>query len=308
MLARSTPTQTCLLYYRILMLAETIMKHATSRVVRSLIFAAIFISLVPLPAHAADPDGTLVFGFLPILSTQQLVKRFKPLVDLLSDTIGQPIRMETAPNYAEFLKRTKEKRYDILFTAPHFYYLANEESGYQVIVRVNAKELKAIIVATKASHITTMSGLKGKKIAIPDPLSLGAVLIQNTLRNAGLVPNKDVTIIATPSHNAALLTAYNGVADAAGLMVPPYMRASEQIHNAMVTLGTTAGTPHMPIAVASSLNPALVEKITSVLASLNETENGKALLKHLAWPMGFVRTTNSEYASLKDIVLEMHLE
>jgi phosphonate transport system substrate-binding protein len=264
--------------------------------------------LLPLQAQAVDADGTLVFGFLPILSTQKLVIRFKPMVDLLAGELHQPIRMETAPSYIEFLKRTRAKRYDIIFTAPHLYYLAHEQSGYNVIVRVNAKELKAIIVATKASHITNLRELKGKKLATPDRLSLGAALIRNSLRRAGLDPDKDVTIIATPSHNAALLTAYNGIADAAGLMVPPYTRASEDVHKAMVTLGVTAGTAHMPIAVSASLDPALANKIADVLVSLSKTEKGQAVLKHLAWPMGFVKAKNSEYAPLKDIVTELHLE
>ena len=173
---------------------------------------------------------------------------------------------------------------------------------------MNAKQLKAIIVTTKASHIKTMDDLRGKKIATPDPLSLGSALIRNALRKAGLDPDKDVTIVATPSHNAALITAYNGITDAAGLMVPPYMRASEKIHNAMVTLDITAGTAHMPIAVSASLEPALATKITETLVSLDETKEGRDLLKHLAWPMGFVKAKDSEYAPLKDIVAGLHLE
>lgn len=268
------------------------------------------IILLGLPIHAiaADKDGTLVFGFLPILSTQKLVKRFEPLVNKIAEDLHRPVRMETAPNYVEFLKRTREKRYDILFTAPHFYYLAHVQSGYKVIVRVNAKKLNAIIVATKASHITSLSGLRGRTIATPAAISLGTALIRNTLRKAGLDPDKDVKIVTTPNHNAALLTAYNGITDAAGLMIPPYMRASEKVHNAMVVLGKTAGTAHMPIAVSATLAPEVRARIKQTLVSLKQTEKGRAILKHMSWPMGFTKATDSEYAPLKEIVKEMHLK
>lgn len=271
------------------------------------IFLVIFF-LVQMPAQAMDEDGSLVFGFLPILSTQKLIARFKPLVDQLSAELGQPIRMETASNYAVFLQRTRAQRYDIVFTAPHFYYLANKESGYQVIVRVNGAELKAIIVATKASKITQLSELRGKRIATPDSLSMVTAIIRNHLREAGLDPDKDVTLIATPSHNTALLTAYNGSTEAAGLAVPPFKRASEETRNAMVVLATTAGTPHMPIAVSASLKPELVEKITEILVSLGKTEQGRALFMQLAWPKGFIRATNEEYAPLEKLLKGMHLE
>jgi phosphonate transport system substrate-binding protein len=279
-----------------------------SRLFKSLLFTVLVLSQLQAPVRAADQDGTLVFGFLPILSTQKLVTRFNPLVDHLSEAIDQPIRMETAPDYAEFLRRTKEKRYDIVFTAPHFYYLANKESGYKVLVRVNATDLKAIIVATRVSGISRLSQLRGKRIATPDPLSLGAALIRDTLRKAGLDPDKDLTIVSTPSHNAALLTAFNGVTEAAGLMIPPYERASVAVHNQMVTLGTTVGTPHMPIAVSPSVAPDLAEKIAESLVSLSNTETGRLMFKRLAWPTGLIRATNSEYAPLKDIATEMHVE
>lgn len=284
------------------------MNIITGRPFQTLLFIFLLVTQAQVPVRAADPDGTLVFGFLPILSTQKLVLRFKPLVDQLSEATGQPIRMETAPDYAEFLKRTKERRYDILFTAPHFYYLANKQSGYQVVVRVNAKELKAIIVATKASHISSIDQLKGRRIAIPDPLSLGAALILDTLRKAGLDPGKDLTIVATPSHNAALLTAFNGITDAAGIMIPPYERASEEVHDHMVTLATTEGSPHMPIAVSPSLSPELAKQIADTLVSMSSTKKGQNLFKHLAWPTGLVKAQNSEYAPLESIVNEMHLE
>ncbi len=233
---------------------------------RPLLYALILLTgLTQRPALAADSDGTLVFGFLPFLSTQKLITRFKPLVDQLSTELGRPIRMETAPDFSEFIKRTRAKRYDIVFTAPHLYYLANKESGYKVIVRVNASDLKAIIVATKGSHITKISELKGKKIAMPDRMSLAGAIVRNYLRKKGLDPDKDVIIVNTPSHNAALLTAYNGVTDVAGLMLPPYKIASEKVRNAMTTLAITSGLPHMPIAVSPTLPPEIVNKLTRIL-------------------------------------------
>lgn len=280
------------------------------RYIKPLVYAFILLTSLQIqrPVLAADSDGALVFGFLPILSTQRLITRFKPLVDQLSVELGQPIQMETASDFSEFIKRTRAKRYDIVFTAPHLYYLANEESGYKVIARVNASDLKAIIVATKASHITNISELKGMKISMPDRMSLAAAMVRNYLRKAGLDPDKDVTIVNTPSHNAALLTAYNGVTDVAGLMLPPYKHASEKIRDSMVTLATTSGLPHMPIAVSPTLAPEVVKKLTHILTSLNESSKGKALLKKLGWQNGFVATNNSEYAPLKKIVQEMHLE
>jgi phosphonate transport system substrate-binding protein len=257
----------------------------------------------PLEANAAQQgnksDDTLVFGFLPMLSTQKLVARFGPLVDFLSQKLGKTIRLETAPNYVEFVRRSDEdQRYDILFTAPHFYYLAQREAGYRVIVRVAAPEMRAIIVAPKAGEIKTLSDLRGKRISTPAQISLGTVLIRDKLQSAGLDPDNDVVLVATPSHNASLLTAYKGITDAAGLMIPPFKRAKPLVRNAMMIIATTRGTPHMPISVAPSLSEEQVNIIEKSLLGLSNTESGKALLKHLSWP-GFAKSSPAEYDQLQ---------
>ena len=249
---------------------------------------------------------SLVFGFLPILSTEKLIARFGPLVDYLGEQLGQPVRFETAPDYSEFIRRTDvEKRYDIVFTAPHFYYLAQRKAGYRVIVRVGAPQMQALIVASKASGISDLAGLKGHTLATPAAESLGTVLIRATLRDAGLNPDKDLKLVNTPTHNASLLTAYKGITDAAGLMVPPYKRAADEIRANMVVLAETRGVPHMPIAVSAAFPDELEQRLQQVLLNMQDTAEGRALLKHLSWPMGFAKATPAEYDSVGWAVQEL---
>jgi len=268
-----------------------------------LLIAASFAAFTPQSGIAKTqinaPEGRLVFGFLPIVSTQKLVARFGPMADYLAKKLGRPVKFETAPGYAEFTRRTNsEKRYDILFTAPHFYYSAQRQAGYQVVARVNAPKMRAIIVAPRTSNIKSIADLRSHKLAIPDRLSLGALLIRKHFSQAGLNPGKDVQLVETPSHNAALLSAYKGITDAAGLMIPPYRVASEKIRNKMHIIATTQGTPHMPISVASRLSAREKARIKQVLLGMRSDEEGKKLLQHMSWP-GFVSTNSSEYDQME---------
>jgi len=240
----------------------------------------------------------LTFGFLPIISTQKLVARFAPLADYLAKELDKPVKLESAPNFAEFRQRTKKGRYDIIFTAPHFYYLAQRENNYRVLVRVNAPSMRAIIVAPKDGQVKTLSDLKGKKLSILDPLALGTVLVRSHLIQNGINPDKDLILVNTPTHNASLLSAYNHATDAASLMVPPFKRARTEVKNAMRVIDKTDGTPHMPIAVSSRVSEKDAQKIQTVLVNLKNTDEGRALLKHLSWP-GFVVATPDEYDSVK---------
>ena len=110
--------------------------------IRLLVVLLTAIVALPAPSLGSAQQGNdatekaLVFGFLPILSTEKLVARFGPMSDYMAQKLGRPVRFETAAGYAEFARRTnRDKRYDILFTAPHFYYTAQRQAGPPVGAR-----------------------------------------------------------------------------------------------------------------------------------------------------------------------------
>lgn len=273
-------------------------KTTVTRAFAQILFLVIFAS----SAFAGEKPEHLKFGFLPILSPERLVKRFAPLVDYLSRETGIEIRMVTAPDFLTFVHRTQdERRYDILFTAPHLYYLAHVKRDYHVIARVDRHGMQAVIVAPHRSKIYTVQDLRGKRLATTDPLSLTTVLVREHLGAAGIDPDRDLTLVATPSHNASLLSAYQGATDAAALILPLFRRANPEIRDSMRIVDTTRTVPHMPISVAPWIDAALANRLSEALVSLNRSAEGRALLSHLDWP-GFVPAHESEYAPLEGVV------
>jgi len=275
------------------------MKSKLAKQLFSLIFC-LFITL-----HAANAENStqekrasLTFGVLPIISTHKLIKRFSPLSDFLSECLGVEIILETAPNYKKFMQRSNsEKRYDILFTAPHFYYLAEQQAGYKVVVRIAAPELVSIIAVNKESSINSVRELKNRTLSTTDPLALNTALTRELLFLSGLNPDKDLTLITTPTHNASLLSAYKNITDAASLMLPPYKRANKEIRSNMRIIAKTKGVPHMPISVAPWLSQKEIKNITKALLGLDSTIAGKKILKTMRWP-GITKATSAEYADL----------
>ena len=249
-------------------------------------------------AAGPAPGDHLVFGFLPIVSPERLVRRFAPLVEYLSQRLGIEVRMETAPDFAEFLRRTHEaKRYDLLFTAPHFYYLAQRRAGYRALVRVDLPGMQAVIVVPRDSPVQTVADLRGRRLATVDPLALATSLVRACLQREGLDPDRDLTLVATPSHNASLLSAYQGRTDAASLMLPLYRRAAPEVLEGMRIVATTETSRHMPVSVAPWLDDALVARIRAVLLGMADDEAGRTILGRLDWP-GFAPAGPHDYDDL----------
>ncbi len=249
-------------------------------------------------AGHADRDY-LVFGFLPIVSPERLVRRFAPLTEYMSQQLGIEVRMETAPDFAEFLRRTHHrKRYDILFTAPHFYYLARRRAGYRALVRVGLPGMQAVIVVPRQSTVRSVRDLRGKRLATVDPLALATALVRACLVREGLDPDHDLTLVSTPSHNASLLSAHQGRTDAASLMLPLYRRAAPDVLAGTRIVAETDASRHMPISVAPWVDAELAGRIRAMLLKLRDDEQGRQLLRQLDWP-GFVLAGPRDYDDLE---------
>ena len=193
------------------------------------------------------------------------------------------------------------------YTAPHLYYLAQRRAGYRVIARVDAPILRAIIVVRKDSDIQSLAQLKGRSLSTLDPVSLCSVLVRSHLSKAGIDPDKDLDLVTTPSHNASLLSGFNGYTDAASLMMPPFQFARPEIRETMRIIDMTVGTPHVPISVAPWLAPEQAETIAQALTELNSNETGRAVLKQIGLP-GFVRTSPKEYDQMKGASEQINLD
>jgi len=259
-------------------------------------------SSIAKPVNNCAKISPLTFGILPFVSAEQLVIRFTPLVDYLSQHLNTQIRIETAPSFNEFSQRTiKDKRYDILFTAPHFFPPA-QKAGYRLIASVDSPGMRAVFVVPKTSKIKTINDLKGKRLATVDTKSLATLLIRKHLKAHNINPDTDLSIIATPTHNASLLSAYHGITDASALMQPPYEAASQHVRNSMRVIEKTVQAPHIPISVSNRISNTCATQITQLLLGMNTSVEGKSVLKHNRFS-GFKLSTVEEYKKFNTQVL-----
>jgi len=256
----------------------------------------------------SDRQQPLVFGFLPILSAERLVTRFSPLVAYLSRRSGRDIRMETAPDFAEFIRRTQHgRRYDMLFTAPHFFYLAEHGSGYRGLVRVNRSGMKAVVVVPTDSTIYALPELRGRSLATTGPLALSTLLIRDLLARSGLDPVRDLQLRPTPSHIAALLSSSQGTTDASAVMLPVFRHARPELRASMRVVAETAEVPHIPLGVAPWLDADFSRRLQAILIGMHDDPEGREVLRQLDWP-GFVAVEPHAYDRLRWLAEQVEVD
>lgn len=268
-------------------------------------FGACLLLLVSLgtvgeaPAQTPPPQSTLTVGILPAFSTERLVATFEPLVDALAEASGIPLQIETAPSIAEFARRTlHEHRYDVLLTAPHLYVDAARRGGYRLLARVNAEGLRVLVVVRKDSELQQLAQLSAKRIATMELIAFASVQGLEMLREAGLVPERDVELLVTPNMDAAVQAVADRHADAAFVVntyfeerIHPERRAQFRI------VSTSDDAPHLPVSAAPWIDPAVAERIAVALTELHFQRDGDFVLRKLGW-RGFVRASPDEYKAM----------
>ncbi len=145
------------------------MPHSSSPRRSLRILPALFAGLLLCQSLAAAPEADnrpLKMGFFPIISAIALFKRFAPLDSYLGKELQSEIVMETARDFPTFVKRTAQRQYDIVVTAPHFALLAADSGQYRVVASLR-KDLVGYIVVRADSPIRDVTELAGKRIATP---------------------------------------------------------------------------------------------------------------------------------------------
>jgi phosphonate transport system substrate-binding protein len=260
--------------------------------------------LVLLPAFAPAADAApLRFGVFPRWNAQIMVAEFTPLAQALGKAVGRDLRIETDKDFASFMQRVYAREFDLIHVNQLQYLQAHDQAGYEAIAKLCETAdctLRAVIVTRSDSGIGSIAALHGKAVAFGGrDAMVSHLLARELLRQNGLADSDYRSLFAKNPPNA-LLTVYNGAADAAGVGTPvferPEIKRRVDIGRLRVLI-ESAPLPPLPIAVRGDLDPAVIERLRDALLHLAKTADGSALLTRMG-ATHFAAAAHAEYAAL----------
>lgn len=223
---------------------------------------------------AHSMDAPLVLGVFPYISRGQLVEYHNALKLYLEKQLHRPVELVTAPNFNDFVTRTQRGDYDLVLTAPHMARIAETRAGYLRLVK-SGHEVTGIFLARKDSNIRKISDLKGKTLMIAQPISVIYQMAEARLRDAGLTPGVDVTIVDSPTHNNSLYAPMRRETDASVTGTLLWGNAEPEVRAHLVEIGQTHSVPGFVILANRRLPSGLVNQVQSSLLDFGKTPQGK---------------------------------
>lgn len=250
-------------------------------------------------AKPAQPEKSYSFAIHPLHNPEMLLERYGPIVDYLNRHIdGVNFTLEASRNYEEFDKKLYAGQLD--FALPNPYQTVNSlKHGYRVFGKMgDDHNFSGIWLVRRDSGIRKVTDLKGKKVSYPAKTALAATMMpQYYLHTHGIDINKDVENLYVGSQESSIMNVYLGQVAAGATWPIPWMLFQQQHPDKAAQLELIWQTEPLinnGLVARSDMPPELVERVATLLATLHESEEGRALLARL--PISrFERATDASY-------------
>lgn len=226
------------------------------------------LSLFALTASAEEPLFHL--GVAPHTSARVILEMYQPLRLHLEKALGQPVAVETAPDFTEFARRAVRQEYDIAITTGHQARLYQTDAAYLPLMTYKSS-FKAVALVAKKANIRRPADLKGKTVLGLSPSSLVTLWGLHWLKanNLGSLPVKYVS--AADSTSQQVLAGEAGVAFTS---LANYQKLPPEQQRALVILAESepmAGRVYM----LNKRRATQQKQIQQALLSFAESDEGK---------------------------------
>ncbi len=266
------------------------------------------------PTLTLAATDVLTMGIFPRRNAKVTIKMFTPMARYLSTKTGKNIKLVTAKNFPVFWRNVMQGKYDIVHYNQLHYIESHQKLGYQVIAQneeFGEKTIRSVLIVRTDGGIKSLKDLDGHTILFGGGKKAFVAYIVNAvmLYRAGLTKNNYTTRFAKNPPNATIAT-YIKQADAAGigdvgLKIPILKKKGVNVSELKV-ISKSKPLPHIPWAVNPSMSDDLRLSIQKAMLSLNDSVEGKAILKK-AGMTGIHKAVDKDYDNSRKIIKEFQL-
>lgn len=213
----------------------------------------------------------LTLAVHPVLPPTQTQKLYQPLVNYLTDAIGEKVSLITNPNFLVHWQVLRRGKYDLILDGPHFTDYRASKMGYTVLAKL-PDVVSYTLVANEDAFILEPSDLIGKPVATSPSPALGA------LRLAQIYPNplrQPRFVEADDSAKAAEMAV---AGKTVGAIIPAPLVGR---YPTLTTVATTPQVPSPAISASPDVPADTQAKLKQALLNAQNSEAGQAALAAL---------------------------
>ncbi|WP_353571837.1 phosphate/phosphite/phosphonate ABC transporter substrate-binding protein [Candidatus Albibeggiatoa sp. nov. BB20] len=270
---------------------------------RADLFAVLLLVLIARTSAAAEE---LKFGILPYITATELIKKYTPLVDYLSQILAIPVKLSATKDYKQHVDLAGINKLDIAFVGGLPYLKMVKQYGKKRLFACyemqNKPYFRSIIFVSAQSSIQSLYELADKSFAFGNKNSTLSTLVPRYMlqqMGVGLADLFNYDNLAT--HEDVVLSVLLGSCDVGAMAQEVFNEYKEQYQLRELTASPAIST-HILLA-SDNLSDALFNKIQMALLNLDKHADAAKVLTAINKDMtGFVPVQDSDYDTLRNII------
>lgn len=261
-------------------------------------------------AHAAAP---LTVGLIPSEDSRAMIANSQAMMDMLSKSLGMPVKPFVAADYNGVIEALRSKRLDVAYLGPFSYVLGTTVAPIEAFAVAETKKAgrtyyHSLIVARKDSGIRAVADLKGKNFAFVDPSSTSGHLFPKAgLIKAGFNPDKDFgRVIFSGSHDSNAVAVQNGKVDAVAIadrILDAAIAKGLAKREDLVVVWKSDPIPESPTVWRKDLDPELKKRVQAAFMEVKDipwSDQGEL--------NGFHPTNDAAYDIIRETAKTLNLD
>ncbi len=248
----------------------------------------------------------LTISTLPFDDPAQQEAVFGMLTKHLSRVLGEPVVFAAARSYDDVIAGLQKGEIDVAFVGAVSYVHARKGGGVRAVLRTlrhHSAGYHGVIVVPAGSKAKGLEALRGKRVAFVDKSSAGGYFYPlRLLRQAGLEPVRDFTVVFAGGHHKVVQLVAKGEVDAGACYEGAETVLAEP--TAVRPIARTEQVPGDPVVVRPGLGPELVAKLRSALIELPSLPEAQSFLS-FAEIDGFVPAVDRDYDEVAGLMREV---
>ncbi len=251
-------------------------------------------------------ERQLVIGVAAMLSPEYALPAYEKLVKYIGEKMDVPARMLFTRDYASMNEMVRNRKVIGAFVCSGPYVTAHDEWGMEIIAvpsLYGSSSYYSYIIVNDTSGFETMDELQGKKFAFTDPESnTGKLAPTYELALRHVSPESFFSEYSyTGSHDKSIEAVAEGFADGAAVdnLIWEYMSRTDPEYTSRTRVIAKLG-PYCnpPFVTYPDCDPAIKEKLKSILLGMEYDPEGKAILS-MIFIDRFVEVNDDCYRSIR---------
>ena len=268
--------------------------------------------LLGLGASAQTPN-VLNVGLIPSEDSRAMIANSQAMMDMLSKSLGMPVKPFVAADYNGVIEALRSKRLDVAYLGPFSYVMGTTVAPIEAFAVAETKKAgrafyHALIVAHKDSGIKTVADLKGKTFAFVDPTSTSGHLFPKAgLMKEGFNTDKDFgRVIFSGSHDSNAVAVQNKKIEAVAIadrILDSAIAKGLAKREDLVVVWKSDPIPESPTVWRKDLDPALKKRVQAAFLDVKDIPwSDQGMLN------GFHPTNDKAYDIIRETAKVLNLD